>query len=121
MFYAAALPNPQAKLQRSFTPEVTKRVTMLCRVKFSATLEEHSIHVEEFGHPDALLFASEGDSPGPVAHQAWDRYMRNHPENSTRALHLHLQGALPPARLNQVARAFVWLLRQIVIQKGGTP
>jgi hypothetical protein len=96
-------------------------------VKVTATLEEHSIHVEEFGHPDALLFAVEGDSPGPVSHQAWDRYIRKHPEDSPRALHLHLQPALPPWRLEQVARSFIWLLRKIVIQKlqeiqsGGTP
>jgi hypothetical protein len=94
---------------------------MLCRVNVTATLEEHSIHVEEFAHPDALLFAAEGDSPGPVAHQAWDRYMRKHPENSTRALHLHLQPALPPGRLDQIARALVWLVRKIITQKGGRP
>lgn len=92
---------------------------MLCRVKVTATLEEHSIHVEEFSRPEALLFAAEGNSPGPVAHLAWDRYMRKHPENSTRALHLQLTGPLPPGRLDQIARAFIWLMRQIVIQKGG--
>lgn len=94
---------------------------MLCRVKVSATLEEQSIHVEDFGHPDALLYAIEGASPGPVTHQAWDSYIRKHPEHSARALHLHIQADLPPARLNQIARAFCWLLRQLVIQKGGTP
>lgn len=93
----------------------------MLRVKFTATLEEHSIHVEEFGQPGTLLFAAEGNSPGPVAHQA-ERYIAKHPENTTRALQLHLQPALPPGRLEKIVGAFVWLLGQIVIQKkGGTP
>jgi hypothetical protein len=92
----------------------------MLRVKVTATLEDHSIHVEEFGQPKTLLFAAEGDSPGPNTHQAWERYIAKHPENSTRTLQLQLQPALPPGRLEQIARAFVWLVRQIVIQKGGT-
>jgi hypothetical protein len=101
-------------------PVLISEVIML-RVKVTATSEDHSIHVEEFGQPQKLLFAAEGNSPGAVAHQAWDRYIAKHPENSTRALQLQIQPALPPGRLEQIARAFVWLLRQIVIQKGGTP
>lgn len=92
---------------------------MLCVVKVTATLEELSIHIEEFGHPDALLFAAEGDSPGPVSHQAWDRYLRKHPENPARELQLNVQTALPPGRLKRTLRSFVWLVRQIVRQKMG--
>ena len=92
----------------------------MLRVKFTSTLEEHSIHIEEFAQPGTLLFAAEGNSPAPVAHQA-KRYLGKHPENTTRALQLHLQPALPPVRLEKIVGAFVWLLRQIVIQKGGTP
>lgn len=86
----------------------------MCRVNVTATLEDHSIHVEENDRPDSLLYAAEGEAPGLVERTAWNLYIRRHPEDPARALHLNLQPALPPGRLREVERGFVWLVRKIV-------
>jgi hypothetical protein len=90
---------------------------MLCRVNVSATLEEQSIHIEDYAHPNALLYAAEGEDPSPVAREAWKHYMRGHPECPAGIIYLRIQTALPRWRLRQVATAFVWLVEKIIGQR----
>ena len=81
------------------------------KINVTTTLEDQSIHVEQSDDPHTLLYAVEGEDPGPVARLAWGGYISHHPPQS---LHLHLPAALPARRLDQVLRAFEWLLRKIV-------
>ena len=90
---------------------------MLCRVNVSATLEEHSIHIEEYGQPNSLLYAVEGEDPVPVTREAWKRYIRKHPECPPVVVCLHAQPLLPLSRLNDVVFWFVWLADKIMKRK----
>ncbi|PWT72777.1 MAG: hypothetical protein C5B60_09155 [Chloroflexi bacterium] len=89
----------------------------MCKVCIVTTLDETTIHIEEFAHPESLLFAAEGEDPRSVNHQAWVRYLRRHPERSVKMLDLHFQPGLPPWRLQQAIRASKWLLEQIVRER----
>jgi hypothetical protein len=91
---------------------------MLCRVNVSATLEEHSIHVEDYDQQNTLLYAVEGEDPVPVTREAWRGYMRKHPECPPGSIYLHLpQTPLPPWRTQQVMIGFVWLVTKIFKRK----
>lgn len=87
---------------------------MWCRINVTTTLEEHSIHVEEFDQPDSLLYANEGGNPVPVARQAWSRYIGQHPEDPVRVFHLQLGASLPRWRRLQIVRAAIFLLRKML-------
>lgn len=83
----------------------------MCNVNVTATLEEESIHVEESGDPNSLVYAVEGEDPAQVTRLGWRDYIRTHPAQSLR---LQLQPALPHWRLNEVHIGFIWLVRKIV-------
>ena len=82
----------------------------LCRVTFISTPEDQSVHIEESGNPDNLLYIAEDERVGPVFHHAWG-FIRNHP---TDCIDVRFGHAMTYRRRNQVMSWLDWLLRRIL-------
>lgn len=88
----------------------------LCRVNVVATLEDQSVHIEEAGKPDNLLFAVEDErGMAPVIHRAWRDFIKTR-TCSIQSIGLHLGAAMPHERRNEALCGAISLLRRIIGQ-----
>ena len=85
-----------------------------CRVTFTSTPQDQSVHIEELDNPNNLLYAAEDERIAPVFHLAWRNFIR---DNAVNALDIHFGRAMSRARRNRVLRAAWSLIRLILNQE----